>query len=109
MTTSHASNFIEFACYGCGQMTVNTLNMATPNLSAFGVDVVGNSAGTWSNVTADWAGQGSSCGRPIKTTGQVYSTFTNTVVKNTTCAYENGISLEAYSQHNVFNGCTVTN
>jgi len=72
--------------------------------TAFGFETSGAANGTFANITIDASG---AYGRPVKTTAARWNTFKFLTVKNGFQA-ANGISLEYYSSHNVFDNCIVT-
>jgi hypothetical protein len=91
-------------------MTISNENPGAPGTGclangAFGFGLIGSANSTITNLTVDAAG---AYGRPFKATASRRNTFNSLTVKNGVQAY-NGISLEYYSSHNIFNSCIVTN
>ena len=98
-----------------GNLSVNGMSISKVNPGATGTGCLYNGAAgfglfasansTITGLTVDAAG---AYGRPFKTIAARWNTFDSLTVKNGVRA-NNGISLEYYSSHNMFNGCVVTN
>jgi Pectate lyase superfamily protein len=85
--------------------SISNLNAATA-AGAPGFQISGTAGGTFANIIVDASG---AYGRPFKTTAARWNTFNSITAKNGSLADNNGISLEYYSSHNIFNNCVVTN
>ncbi len=100
--------------HNLGNSSVNGISVSNENPGApgtgclyngaFGFELIGSANNTITNLSVDAAG---AYGRPFKTAAARWNTFDSLVVKNGVQA-ANGISLEYYSSHNVFNSCIVT-
>ena len=91
-------------------MSITQMNSASTTCLAngsFGLSLGGSLAhGTFNSITVDKTGSGG--GRPAKLDAVRWSTFNNLRVTGGSGAY-NGLSLEYYSSHNIFNNCVITN
>ena len=83
------------------------LGMLSPLRGTFGISIVGEANGTFSNVSVDNAGTGA--GRPFKLNSAVYNTSNNLTVQHTEGQYYGGITINYYSSHNTFNNCQISN
>src|SRR6266478_5780258 len=90
-----------------GNLNVNGMSISNMNLGAFGFIPFREANGTFSNISVDATGTGS--GRPFKTNSSAHNTFNNISVNRSEAAYYQGITLEYFSHHNVWNNCKVTN
>jgi hypothetical protein len=90
-----------------GNLNVNGVSISNMNLGAFGFIPFREANGTFSNISVDATGTGS--GRPFKTNSSAHNTFNNISVNRSEAAYYQGITLEYFSHHNVWNNCKVTN
>jgi len=90
-----------------GNLNVNGVSISNMNVGAFGFIPYREANGTFSNISVDATGTGS--GRPFKTNSSAHNTFNNISVNRSEAAYYQGITLEYFSHHNVWNACKVTN
>jgi hypothetical protein len=90
-----------------GNLNVNGVSISNMNVGAFGFIPFREANGTFSNISVDATGTGS--GRPFKTNSSAHNTFNNISVNRSEAAYYQGITLEYFSHHNVWNACKVTN
>jgi hypothetical protein len=90
-----------------GSLNVNAVSISNMNVGAFGFIPYREANGTFSNISIDATGTGS--GRPFKTNSSAHNTFNNISVNRSEAAYYQGITLEYFSHHNVWNDCKVTN
>ena len=90
-----------------GNLNVNGVSISNMNVGAFGFIPFREANGTFSNISVDATGTGS--GRPFKTNSSAHNTFNNISVNRSEAAYYQGITLEYFSHHNVWNTCKVTN
>src|SRR4029077_8188579 len=90
-----------------GNLNVNGVSISNMNVGAFGFIPYREANGTFSNISVDATGTGS--GRPFKTNSSAHNTFNNISVNRSEAAYYQGITLEYFSHHNVWNDCKVTN
>ena len=93
-------------------VSISSLNPGAPGTGcladgAFGFEPVsGVTNNTYNNVTVN--SSGTSGGRPVKLDATRWNTFNSLIVENGCCGF-NGMSLEYYSSHNVFNNCVAAN
>src|SRR6266478_499676 len=90
-----------------GNLNVNGVSISNMNVGAFGFIPYREANGTFSNISVDATGTGS--GRPFKTNSSAHNTFNNISVNHSEAAYYQGITIEYFSHHNVWNNCKVTN
>jgi hypothetical protein len=90
-----------------GNLNVNGVSISNMNVGGFGFIPFREANGTFSNISVDATGTGS--GRPFKTNSSAHNTFNNISVNRSEAAYYQGITLEYFSHHNVWNNCKVTN
>lgn len=110
---SSSSGFCtEFNSLYSGNLTVDGMTMANGRGSGgstglFGFSSAEGAAGTFSNITVDASGNG--VGRPFKLEDCRYCTFNDITVKNqpSVAVGDNGITLEYFTAHSVFNNCNV--
>jgi len=110
---SNSAFCTEFNSVYSGNMTVDGMSMTNGNgaggsTGLFGFASAEGAAGTFSNVTVDASGNG--VGRPFKLEDCRYCTFNNITVKNqpSVAVGDNGITLEYFTAHSVFNTCNVS-
>lgn len=103
----------EFNALESGNLTVDGMSMTNGKGSGgstglFGFSTAEGAAGTFSNITVDASGNG--VGRPFKMEDCRYCTFNNIAVKNqpSVAVGDNGITLEYFTAHSVFNNCSAT-
>jgi hypothetical protein len=106
---SHAS--CAFNLHNSGHMTwtnitLSSLNSASPSGFTFGWCANTTADNTGTNISVDLAG--ASPGRAIKFTALAYSTFNGLSAINASAGANNGISLEYYSAHDTFNNCIMS-
>jgi hypothetical protein len=102
--------------FGISNVTMNTVSLSSLNPStggtcigdgAFGIEESGMVNSAVTNLTVNSASAG---GRPMKLTASRWNTYSNLVVENgANTAGFNGLSLEYYSGHNLFNGGSILN
>jgi hypothetical protein len=90
-----------------GNLNFNGVSISNMNVGAFGFIPFREANGTFSNISVDATGTGG--GRPFKTNSSAHNTFNNISVNRSEAAYYQGITLEYFSHHNVWNNCKVTN
>jgi Pectate lyase superfamily protein len=102
----------EFNSEYAGNLTVNRMSLTNGNGGTpdgtFGFSTAEGAAGTFSNITVDASGNG--VGRPFKMEDCRYCTFNNITIQNqpSVAIGDNGITLEYFTAHSVFNNCNVT-
>lgn len=87
-----------------GNITVNNVSLSGTG-GAF-VEFADGANDTFTNLTVNAAGNGAH--RAFKTTALRWSTFTNLIEENNPASGFNGVSIEYYSSHNLYTGCSVT-
>jgi len=90
-----------------GNLNVNGISISNMNVGAFGFIPYREANGMFSNISVDATGTGS--GRPFKTNSSAHNIFNNISVNHSEAAYYQGITIEYFSHHNVWNNCKVTN
>ena len=90
-----------------GNLNVNGISISNMNVGAFGFIPYREANGMFSNISVDATGTGS--GRPFKTNSSAHNIFNNISVNHSEAAYYQGITIEYFSHHNVWNACKVTN
>ena len=103
-----AVNFSHQGNLSVSGMSISQLNTGSSSClgtGGFGFEMATSANGVISNFTVDATG---TIGRPFKLTAARYNTFNSLAVKNASGVY-NGMSLEYYSSHNIFNSCVVSN
>jgi hypothetical protein len=90
-----------------GNLNVDSVSVSNMNAPAFGFNVIREANGTFSNVSIDATGTGS--GRPLKLNSAAHNTLNNVSVNRSEGAYYQGITIEYFSHHNVWNSCKVAN
>jgi hypothetical protein len=111
---SSSSGFCsEFNSEYAGNLAVAGMSMtngrgAGGSTGLFGFSSAEGASGTFSNITVDATGNG--VGRPFKLEDCRYCTFDNITIKNqpSVAVGDNGITLEYFTAHSVFNNCNVT-
>lgn len=94
----------QLGIYQHGNLSINTMIISGAEGGAAYFSSGANDSIANLTVNDQNGGQG----RPFKTTAVRYSTFNSLTVENGSNNY-NGVSMEYYSAHNTFNGCSVTN
>jgi len=102
--TSGTASRAQWGMYQAGSPTINGLTVSGPSGGAAFFSSVG--AASVTNMTVD--DNGSTVGRPFKTTSTRYSIFTNLTERNGAAAF-NGVSIEYYTGHTTLSNCSVTN
>ena len=102
----------EFNSEYAGNLVVDTMSMTagrggTPD-GTFGFSTAEGENGTFSNITVDATTNG--VGRPFKMESCRYCTFNNITIQNqpSVAIGDNGLTLEYFTAHSVFNNCKVT-
>jgi hypothetical protein len=90
-----------------GNLNVDSVSVSNMNAPAFGFNIIKEANGNFSNISIDATGTGS--GRPLKLNSAAHNTLNNVSVNRSEGAYYNGITIEYFSHHNVWNSCKVTN
>jgi len=90
-----------------GNLTVNGVSISNMNVGGFGFIPFREANGTFSNISVDGTGTGS--GRLFKTNSAAHNVFNNISTNRDEGAYYQGITIEYFSHHNVWNNCKVTN
>ncbi len=90
-----------------GNLNVNGVSISNMNVGAFGFIPFREANGTFSNISVDGTGTGS--GRLFKTNSAAHNVFNNISTNRDEGAYYQGITIEYFSHHNVWNNCKVTN
>jgi hypothetical protein len=90
-----------------GNLNVNGVSISHMNSGAFGFIPYREANGTFSNISVDGTGTGS--GRLFKTNSASHNVFNNITTNRDEGAYYQGITIEYFSHHNVWNNCKVTN
>jgi len=90
-----------------GNLNVNGVSLSNLNVGAFGFIPFREANGTFSNISVDGTGTGS--GRLFKTNSAAHNVFNNISTNRDEGAYYQGITIEYFSHHNVWNNCKVTN
>ena len=90
-----------------GNLNVNGMSISNMNVGAFGFIPFREANGTFSNISVDGTGTGS--GRLFKTNSAAHNVFNNISTNRDEGAYYQGITIEYFSHHNVWNSCKVTN
>jgi len=90
-----------------GNLNVNGVSLSNLNVGAFGFIPFREANGTFSNISVDGTGTGS--GRLFKTNSAAHNIFNNISTNRDEGAYYQGITIEYFSHHNVWNNCKVTN
>ena len=90
-----------------GNLNVNGVFISNMNVGAFGFIPFREANGTFSNISVDGTGTGS--GRLFKTNSAAHNVFNNISTNRDEGAYYQGITIEYFSHHNVWNNCKVTN
>ena len=89
-----------------GNLNVNGMSLSSLNSMAFGFIPFRESNGTFGNISVDGTGTGG--GRLLKTNSSSHNTFNNVSTNRSEAAYYQGITIEYFSHHNVWNNCKVT-
>jgi len=90
-----------------GNLNVNGVSISNMNVGGFGFIPFREANGTFSNISVDGTGTGS--GRLFKTNSAAHNVFNNISTNRDEGAYYQGITIEYFSHHNVWNNCKVTN
>jgi hypothetical protein len=90
-----------------GNLNFNGVSLSKLNVGAFGFIPFREANGTFSNISVDGTGTGS--GRLFKTNSSAHNVFNNITTNRDEGAYYQGITIEYFSHHNVWNNCKVTN
>jgi hypothetical protein len=108
VAVQHAGNANSdaFQLWGAGRAKINGLAISHLNRNAFGFGLSTVADSVFTNVTVD--ASSTTSGRPAKLLAASYNTFHHLTVTNGGGDY-NGVSLEYYSSHNIFDQCVVTN
>jgi hypothetical protein len=108
VAVQHAGNANSdaFQLWGAGRAKINGLAISHLNRNAFGFGLSTVADSVFTNVTVDASSTTSA--RPAKLLAASYNTFHHLTVTNGGGDY-NGVSLEYYSSHNIFDQCVVTN
>ena len=90
-----------------GNLNVNGVSISNMNVGAFGFIPFREANGTFSNISVD--GTGTASGRLFKTNSAAHNVFNNISTNRDEGAYYQGITIEYFSHHNVWNNCKATN
>jgi hypothetical protein len=82
------------------------MSLSSLNSLAFGFVPWKEANGTFTNVSVDGTGTGG--GRLIKLNSSSHNTFNSVSTNRSEAAYYQGITIEYFSHHNVWNNCKVT-
>jgi len=90
-----------------GNLSINGMSLTNLNSPAFGFGILRTSNSTLSNILVDGTGTGS--GRMFKTNSAAHNTFNSISTNRDEGSYYQGVTIEYFSHHNVWNNCKVTN